>query len=69
VPKLLHAHELHALFGLSLLAAVVSGVVAYASTAFLMRYFKSNDSWALKPFAWYCAVFGGGSFVLLLLGL
>ncbi|MDD2703981.1 MAG: undecaprenyl-diphosphate phosphatase [Acidocella sp.] len=69
VPKLMHAHELHSLFGLSLLAAVVSGVVAYASTAFLMRYFKSHDSWALKPFAWYCAVFGGGSFVLLLLGL
>jgi undecaprenyl-diphosphatase len=69
IPKLLHAHELHALFGLSLLAAVVAGIVAFASTAFLMRYFRDHDSWALKPFAWYCAIFGAGSFILLLLGL
>ena len=67
VPRLIHQHELHALFGISLLAAVVAGVVAYASTAFLMSYFKGHDSWALKPFAWYCAAFGAGSFVLLLL--
>lgn len=67
VPKLIHEHELHALFGVSLLAAVVSGVVAYASTDFLMRYFKRHDSWALRPFAYYCAAFGAGSFVLLLL--
>lgn len=67
VPKLIHMHELHALFGVSLLAAVVAGVVAYASTVFLMHYFKDHDSWALKPFAWYCAAFGAGSFVLLLL--
>jgi len=69
IPKLAHAHELHALFGVSLLAALVAGVVSYASTAFLMRYFASHDSWALKPFAYYCAVFGGGSFVLLMMGL
>ncbi len=69
IPKLLRAHELHELFGVSLLAAVVAGVVAYASTAFLMRYFKQHDSWALKPFAWYCAAFGAGSFGLLALGL
>ena len=67
VPKLIHQHELHALFGVSLVAAVVAGVVAYASTGFLMRYFKGHDSWALRPFAWYCAAFGAGSFVLLLL--
>jgi undecaprenyl-diphosphatase len=69
VPKLLHQHELHALFGISLVAAVVAGVVAYASTAFLMRYFRDHEAWALKPFAWYCAIFGAGSFVLLLVGL
>jgi undecaprenyl-diphosphatase len=67
VPKLIHQHELHALFGISLLAAVVAGIVAYASTDFLMRYFKSHDSWALRPFAYYCAGFGSVSFVLLLL--
>jgi undecaprenyl-diphosphatase len=69
LPKLAHAHELHALFGLSLLAAIVAGAVAYVSTAFLMRYFRDHDSWALLPFAWYCAIFGTGSFVLLLFGL
>jgi undecaprenyl-diphosphatase len=69
IPKLLHEHELHALFGLSLLAAVVAGLVAYASTAFLMRYFRNHDSWALLPFAWYCAIVGTASFVLLLFGL
>jgi undecaprenyl-diphosphatase len=69
IPKLLHAHALHALFGVSLLAAIVAGLVAYASTAFLMRYFRDHDSWALLPFAWYCAIFGAGSFLLLLMGL
>ncbi|WP_298222737.1 undecaprenyl-diphosphate phosphatase [Acidocella sp.] len=69
VPKLIHRHQLHALFGLSLLAAIISGTVAYASTAFLMRYFKDHDDWALNPFAIYCAVAGAGSFLLLATGL
>jgi undecaprenyl-diphosphatase len=69
LPKLAHAHQLHALFGLSLLAAAAAGVVSFISTAFLMRYFARHDSWALKPFALYCALFGAGSFVLLLGGL
>jgi undecaprenyl-diphosphatase len=68
IPKLIHEHELHALLGVSALAAVVAGVVAYGSTAFLMHYFKDNDSWALKPFAWYCAGFGALSLVLLVAG-
>jgi undecaprenyl-diphosphatase len=69
VPKLIHQHQLHALFGESLVAAIASGIVAYASTAFLMRYFKDHDDWALKPFAIYCAVAGAGSFLLLTAGL
>jgi undecaprenyl-diphosphatase len=69
IPKLLHTHELHALFGISLIAAVIAGIVAFASTAFLMRYFRDHDAWALKPFAWYCAIFGAGSFFLILVGL
>ncbi len=68
IPKLLRAHQLHALFGTALLAAIISGVVAYASTAFLMRYFKGHDNWALTPFAWYCGLFGAGSFLLMLAG-
>jgi undecaprenyl-diphosphatase len=34
-----------------------------------MRYFRDHDAWALKPFAWYCAIFGAGSFLLILAGL
>lgn len=68
IPKLIHQHQLHALLGLSLIAAVIAGLVAYASTAFLMHYFKNHDEWALKPFVIYCALAGAGSFALLLGG-
>jgi undecaprenyl-diphosphatase len=46
---------------------VVAGITAFASTAFLMRYFRSHDSWALNPFAYYCFVVGAGSLAVLLL--
>ena len=38
---------------------------AFASTAFLMRFFKSHEFKALNPFAYYCLVAGGLAFVLL----
>jgi undecaprenyl-diphosphatase len=66
VPKLLHASMPAGVFRLSALAAVVAGVTAFASTAFLMRYFRQHDAWALNPFAYYCFVAGAGSLVLLL---
>ncbi len=66
VPKLLHASLPHGTFGLAALAAVIAGVTALASTAFLMRYFRAHDSWALNPFAYYCLVIGVGSLGLLL---
>lgn len=69
VPKLRHAGvALSAnVVELSVLAAVVAGLTAYASTAFLMRYFRGNDTWALNPFAYYCFVAGAGSLAVLLL--
>jgi undecaprenyl-diphosphatase len=67
VPKLLHASVPPGVFDLSALAAVVAGVTAFASTAFLMRYFRQHDAWALNPFAYYCFVVGAGSLALLLL--
>ena len=68
VPKLLHAaHPPSGTFGVAALAAVAAGVTAYASTAFLMRYFRNHDAWALNPFAYYCLVIGAGSLGLLLL--
>ena len=69
VPKLIHHHAaISGMLGLSVLAAVVAGVVAFLSTAFLMRYFRNHDRWALGPFAGYCAAFGVLSLVLLSMG-
>lgn len=69
VPKLLHAGPAaHGVFGLAVLAAIVAGLVAFASTAFLLRYFRDHDRWALNPFAWYCAAFGLLSLILLSIG-
>ncbi|HXT82351.1 MAG TPA: undecaprenyl-diphosphate phosphatase [Acetobacteraceae bacterium] len=68
VPKLLHESVPAGVFELSLLAAVIAGVTAYLSTAFLMRYFRQHDSWALNPFAYYCFAVGIGSLVVLLSG-
>ena len=54
IPKLDHSQ-----FGwLAVMSFVISGLFAYASTTFLMRYFKSHDLGALNPFAYYCAIFG-----------
>lgn len=65
VPKLLHSGVPAGVFQLSAIAAVVAGLTAYASTWFLMRYFRQHDSWALTPFAAYCIVAGLGSLVFL----
>lgn len=59
VPKLLHAGLPAGTFELAAAAAVVAGIVAFASTAFLMRYFRGHDQWALDPFAYYCMAAGG----------
>jgi undecaprenyl-diphosphatase len=55
-PKLLHAGS--TLGGASLISGVVAGLVAYASLWFLMRYFKTHEIRAMKPFAYYCAAAG-----------
>jgi undecaprenyl-diphosphatase len=52
-------------FGLAALAAVLAGVTAFASTWFLMRYFRQHDSWALNPFAYYCMAVGAISLLVL----
>ena len=46
--------------------AIVAGITAYLSIAFLMHYFKKHDFDALDPFAWYCWAFGALSLALLL---
>jgi undecaprenyl-diphosphatase len=68
VPKLLHAGMPPGVFGLAAAAAVVAGATAFASTAFLMRYFRRHDAWALNPFAYYCIAVGLASVLYLALG-
>ncbi len=58
VPKLLREDIPPGTLELSAVAAVVAGLVALLSTAFLMRYFRSHDRWALNPFAFYCLAAG-----------
>ena len=63
IPKLLHApaETGSAVFSANLLwiAGIVAGVTAYASTAFLMQYFRNHEeSPALDPFAYYCWLAG-----------
>jgi undecaprenyl-diphosphatase len=43
-------------------AALLSGVAAYASARFLLRYFRSGR---LDPYGWYCIAAGAVSLVLL----
>lgn len=60
VPKLLRArHAVHAASPLVLLASgSIAGLAAFLSTAFLMRYFRRHETAGLKPYAFYCIVFG-----------
>jgi undecaprenyl-diphosphatase len=59
VPKLL-ALPGHGISTLAIGAGIVAGITAYASVAFLMRYFRRhNFDDALVPFAIYCWAFGG----------
>lgn len=67
VPKLLRATVPAGTFGIAAAAAVVAGVTAFASTAFLMHYFRRHDAWALNPFAYYCIALGLGSVLYLTL--
>ncbi len=66
VPKLLRAGIPPGMFSAAALAALVAGVTAFLSTAFLMRYFRRHDDWALNPFAYYCVAAGLGSAAWLL---
>jgi undecaprenyl-diphosphatase len=73
IPKLLHAPVETGAAGLSggvlWIAGVVAGVTAFASTAFLMRYFRSREeSAALDPFAYYCWLAGGLALLYLNIG-
>jgi undecaprenyl-diphosphatase len=61
VPKLLRQSVPPEVLQTAAIAAVVAGVTAFLSTAFLMRYFRRNDDMALTPFAIYCLLAGAGA--------
>ncbi len=67
VPKLLHQDVPPATLHMAILAAIVAGIVAFLSTALLMRYFRGTDKLALNPFGYYCIAAGALSGAILLL--
>ena len=59
LPKLLHDQAGDGIdFGLALAGGIIAGVTAFASVAFLMRFFKRHEFEALDPFAYYCLAVG-----------
>jgi len=67
IPKLM-ALPGHGVSALSIAAGIVAGVTAYASVAFLMRYFRRhNFDDALVPFAIYCWIAGAAAAIALFL--
>jgi undecaprenyl-diphosphatase len=60
IPKLF-APAAHIVAGEALAGGILSGITAYASVAFLTRWFKHND---LRPFGWYCLIFGSACALL-----
>ena len=64
-PKVIHNHDKFS--AVALVAGAVAGVVAFISTALLMRWFRQTEVRAFDPFALYCALAGAGSLAWLLL--
>lgn len=62
IPKLFEPAA-HAALAQSAAGCVLAGVTAYASVAFLTRWFHSHD---LRPFGWYCLIFGSSCLALAL---
>jgi undecaprenyl-diphosphatase len=65
LPKLLHGASGSISLDTALVGGAVAALTAYASTAFLMRFFTRHDFKALDPFAYYCLVAGVIAFGLL----
>ena len=61
----LAAPEAHGVLLQSAAGGVLAGLTAYASVAFLTRYFRTHD---LRPFGWYCVAVGALALVLLEMG-
>ncbi|MCY0871774.1 MAG: undecaprenyl-diphosphate phosphatase [Acidithiobacillus caldus] len=64
VPKLFHAQLPGGFLQLIFAAGVLSGLFAWLSVWFLMRYFHSHEIKAFRPFGFYCVGFGALSLIL-----
>ncbi len=60
IPKLFEPTA-HIVATEALVGGILAGITAYASVAFLTRWFRHND---LRPFGWYCLIAGAASFIL-----
>jgi undecaprenyl-diphosphatase len=67
VPKALHQHSDVLKFGL--IGGVLTGIIAFLSTHFLMKYFRNHEVQALRPFGRYCLGFGAIVAIAAALGL
>jgi undecaprenyl-diphosphatase len=55
-------HKGHGIYGPIVAGSILSGIGAYVSVRFLVRYFQTRT---LTPFAIYCVLFGLGSIIYL----
>jgi len=62
VPQLFKPRA-HDILAQAAVGGALAAVTAYASVAFLTRYFRAND---LRPFGWYCLIFGAAALALTL---
>ncbi len=67
IPKLMHQQATlpDGLMPVILLGGLLSGVFAWLSTWFLMRWFKSHELMALRPFGIYCLLVGAAALLLI----
>lgn len=66
IPKILHQGGQSSFDSATILmSGIISGITAYLSIVFLMKYFGKNTIEALKPFAYYCWFFGSLTFLIL----
>lgn len=69
VPKLILHHATGGIgLEVSLIGGVVAGLTAFASVAFLMRFFRRHEVEALDPFAYYCVAIGAIALPMVVIG-
>ncbi len=69
LPKLILHHATGGIgLEVSLVGGLVAGLTAFASVAFLMRFFRRHEVEALDPFSYYCFLIGAIAVVIFAIG-